>query len=325
MVTLGGSYALFTSPPMSWFMVLSPLRSGQYPISVARREFLQGAEFPSPGPGSTRGGAYGFRWLGLPDEGLITPAPLHWPEAKVTMKQGPEQVPRGFEMNERRASISLLGGGLMEARRAPLEATYLVADSVARDELIHPYLAPAAGVFASWLGYESFHAGGLVVDGGVWGVLGDKEKGKSSLLAWFAQDGQEVFTDDLLIVSGTMALAGPRCIDLRPEAAQMLEGRDPTSLVRGGTRDRLFLNSVESELEMRGWLYLEWGSRIEIEPVAPSERLSKLAGFRGLPRVPTDPSGYLRLGVLPAFEVSRPRRWEVMPELMGTLTDALVG
>ena len=101
---------------------------------------------------------------------------------------------------------------------------------------MHPYLAPVALVMARWLGREGFHGGGIVAGGGVWGVLGDKTAGKSTTLAWLAREGVGVVSDDVLVIDGGTALAGPRSVDLREEAAERLGVGEPMGRV--GQRER---------------------------------------------------------------------------------------
>ena len=96
-------------------------------------------------------------------------------------------------------------------------------DPLPAHALVHPVLGTTAAAHAHWQGMLTFHAGSFVSpEGGVWGLLGDREQGKSSALAWMALNGHEVFADDLTITDGERVLAGPRCIDLREASARHL-------------------------------------------------------------------------------------------------------
>ena len=65
-----------------------------------------------------------------------------------------------------------------------------------------------------------FHGGSFLdASGRTWGVVGSREAGKSSFLAWCATRGVPVVGDDLIVTDGTLVNAGPRCIDLRESAA----------------------------------------------------------------------------------------------------------
>ena len=93
-----------------------------------------------------------------------------------------------------------------------------------------------AALAARWLRRESFHAGAVVVEGGAWAILGDKEAGKSSTLAHLALNGYTVLSDDVLVLERGSVFAGPRCIDLRAEPARRLGAREPLAVV--GMRER---------------------------------------------------------------------------------------
>ena len=127
-----------------------------------------------------------------------------------------------------------------------------------------------------WLGREGFHGGGIVVDGGVWAVLGDKTAGKSTTLAWLARAGVGVVSDDVLIVDGETVLAGPRSIDLREEAAERLGTGELIGRVGARDRWRVTLAPIAAELPLRGWITLEWGEAVAVEPIRGAERLRAL-------------------------------------------------
>jgi hypothetical protein len=76
-----------------------------------------------------------------------------------------------------------------------------------------------------------------------------------------------------------------RCIDLRGDVT--IEAA--TTRARRGTRARLALPSCPAEVLLRGWVFLDWGSRIAVEPVAPAERLVRIAHQRLGPIPPRDP------------------------------------
>jgi hypothetical protein len=138
-------------------------------------------------------------------------------------------------------------------------------------ELVHPHLAPGAAVLARWLGRETLHAGAVLAGGGAWAMLGDRESGKSSTLDWLAAHGHPVLADDLLVLDGSDVLAGPRCIDLRADAAQRLGAGEPLGVVGTRERWRLRLGPLASSAPLRGWGILDWGDDVAVEPVrAPS-------------------------------------------------------
>ena len=113
------------------------------------------------------------------------------------------------EVGEQRARLRLRSGGEIAIDRAERRVLYRVPHPVRPDELVHPYLAPAAAVIARWMGRESMHAGAFAAGGQALGVVGTREAGKSSTLAWLARAGVDVLCDDMLIVDGDAPVAGP--------------------------------------------------------------------------------------------------------------------
>lgn len=223
-----------------------------------------------------------------------------------------------------RAEIRLVAGDRLRIEREPLRATFTTASPLSDAALVHPYLAPAAAVAAHWLGREAFHAGAVVIDDGVWGVIGAKESGKSSLLAWLALQGYAVFADDSLVVDGAVAFAGPRSIDLRERPAAELGTGEPLGSVGDRQRWRLTLSEVPSAGRLRGWVFLAWSDDIRVVPLRPGARLQQIFAnrmVRGL--APPDPAALLELAALPAFEFARPRRWNQVASAAERLVDAL--
>ena len=138
------------------------------------------------GQGDSLLGAYGLRLSGLEAASeLLVPvtetAPAYAIEAKVGR---PAPDPSSSTTTGR--ELLLRSGGRILIDRRRRRVSFVVPHEVRPDELVHPYLAPAAAVIGRWHGRESIHAGAFAVDGGVWGVVGEREAGKSSTLAWLA-------------------------------------------------------------------------------------------------------------------------------------------
>jgi hypothetical protein len=271
---------------------------------------------------TTRIGAYGLAIEGFDAQGLFS-CPQSWPKAHLRQKcvEAPEVE---FYLTADSATVPLLGGGIWELRRNGLEGVLTFPRQLEPDELAHPALAGAGCVLAYWLGHEVFHAGSFVVNGRGWGVLGDKNAGKTTLLADLSLLGHGVLADDMLVVDTQRlsVLAGPRCLDLRPDAADLLEAR--TVVTRQGQRRRIMLSEVAPETPFAGWIELVPDDRIEIVSVPPSKRLARLSANRTLQALPTDPGALLRLAALPFFEVRRPKSWDLMSDVVSqilTLTD----
>lgn len=269
-------------------------------------------------------GAYGFELVGAAGAAAqLVEAGSDWPLLEIERHLGVATVRRS-EISADRAEIALVAGDRLAVQRSPLRATFTTARPLSDEALVHPYLAPAAAIAGYWLGREAFHAGAFVLDGGVWAVLGDKESGKSSLLAGLARQGHSIFADDTLVLAGDLAFAGPRSIDLRREPAQELDAGESIGVVGDRERWRLRLGSVESTSRLRGWVFLAWGESLELTPVSAGGRLQRLLAHRmikGLP--PPEPGLMLELSGLPGFQLRRPRSWSQLETAASRLVDAL--
>lgn len=274
--------------------------------------------------GGRPGGAYGFRIEGVdaaPTQ--LIEAPRHWPPIQVSVRVTSESAPGSDEFDARRASVRLRSGGWVVVERGPARATFSLPAPPRRDALLHPHLAPAAAVAANWLGRDSYHAGAFVANGGTWGLLGEKGSGKSSMLASLASAGLAVLCDDLLVLDDDTALAGPRSVDLRRDAAARLGVGEPLGLLGRRERWRLPLAPVEPELPLRGWIALRWGSETAIRPLKGSLRLQKLLLHRALRVQPPHASAPIKLSSLPVLELTRPNSWDSMGEAVARLLAAV--
>jgi hypothetical protein len=268
-------------------------------------------------------GIYGFRLAGVPDaDGLLVDVPNTWPV--LTVERVADSGPAlAEEVSADHARLWLSGGGCAQVDRSAGLARMGVPAGTTDGALIHPFLAPVALVMSRWLGREGFHGGGIVVDGGVWAVLGDKTAGKSTTLAWLAHAGIDVMSDDVLIVDGETAFAGPRSIDLRVEAARRLGAGEPLGRVGARDRWRLPLAPVPAELPLRGWVTLEWGDAVSVQPIRGAGRLSALLPHRGVRLVPSVPAALVRLSGLPHLRLTRPRGWDSLSGAADRLLDAI--
>ena len=161
-------------------------------------------------------GAYGFQLSGNAAAAQLVGAAADWPALEIERRIGGD-APTGASSAPTEREIALVAGDHLAVERDPLRATFTTSQPLSDDALVHPYLAPAAAIAGYWLGREAFHAGAFVLDGGVWAVSGDKEAGKSTLMAGLSRQGHGIFTDDALIVDGDIAFAGPRSLDLRED------------------------------------------------------------------------------------------------------------
>lgn len=265
-------------------------------------------------------GAYGLSLVGLERSDALVASPDAWPSVRIEREHGVTGEEAASLLDEERAVFPLLGGGQVSFHRRDRTATYRTPTRLADDDLVHPLLAPAGAVFARWMGRQALHAGALVVDGRAWGLLGQRGAGKSTLLAHLRAQGHSVLTDDVLVVDGRTALAGPRSIDLREPAATHLGVEDQAGPARAGTRKRVSLPAVAAEVPLGGWIFLEWSGRLEVTPLSTAERLARLSTYRLAWRAGDAPFCSPDLADLPAWELRRPRRWDGL----GSATDRLV-
>ena len=269
-------------------------------------------------------GAYGLRIVGLTGAGdLLVPAPDHWTGWRVGLIQGPARERVGRRIDDDGALIDLDGAGTLAVDRAAATATVTAPDPPPARALVHPYLGAVAALVSRWGGAASFHCGGLIAGGAVWGVLGERGRGKSTLLASLAARGAGVLSDDLLVVRDGVALAGPRCVDLREDAARATGLGHDIGIVGGRVRYRVKLEQVPPEAPMAGWVVLAWGDAIKIRPLAAAARLPALLENVTITPTPPDPSELLDLAALPMLELARPRDLMALAETGDALIDAV--
>jgi hypothetical protein len=268
-------------------------------------------------------GAYGLRIRGVgAAASLLVAVRADWPLFSIRSQVGTAS-PGGESASETHARLLLRNGGEIAIDRAKSEICFTVPEPVPDQALVHPYLAPAAAVIARWLGRESFHAGAFALEGGAWGVLGEREAGKSSLLAWLALQGRSVLSDDMLIVEGETAFAGPRSVDLRRETALHLGAGEELGVIGARERWRVGLPPIEPEARLAGWVFLEWGDRVSVRPLDPGERLARLLHHRGVRLPPPSHEALLALAALPAWELRRPQDWASLADAGEALLGAL--
>jgi hypothetical protein len=272
---------------------------------------------------SSQSGCYGFRLEGVDGaRDLLVDAPAGWPPLALGHAPPGPDVPRLDRVGPDRAELTLQDGWVA-IEREPARVTFHLPAAPAARDLVHPYLGPAAAVAARWAGRESFHAGAVVADGGAWVVLGGKESGKSTTLAWLALHGAPVLADDLLIVDGGAALAGPRCIDLREHSAAGLGAGEPLGVVGVRERWRVPLGPAPARAPLRGWITLAWDDEVAVDTLRGPERMLALLPHRSVQLAPQTPQALMELSSLPVRRLRRPRRWESLAVAGERLLDAI--
>jgi hypothetical protein len=268
-------------------------------------------------------GAYGLRISGIPGgNSLLGRAGEDWPALEVAVEVRALDA-HAEQVDDERALLRLRTGGWIKLRRDPGSALYVVPTPLSTDELVHPFLAPAAALFAHWHGREGLHGGALALGGTAWGVIGDRFGGKSSLLAALAVGGTDVVCDDVLVLEDRTAFPGPRTIDLREDAATVLAVGEEIGVAGARERWRLRLGPLERALSIGGWVFTEWADKLELKRLPASETLARLFRNRSIRVPPREPAAFLQLGALPAWELRRPRSWSSLPETLGLLLAVL--
>ena len=271
-------------------------------------------------------GAYGFIVDGVPGaHPWLIDAPAHWSRLEVIVTLASEPRLPEESIDSSRAVVRVPPDGWVLIDRTRSRATFSLPALPPASALVHPHLAAVAVADAHWRDRESFHAGGFVAGGMVWGVLGEKGAGKSSFLASLAQAGVPIVSDDVLVIDGGAALAGPRSIDLRAGAAQRLGVGEALGTIGLRERWRLALGPVEAELPFAGWIELHWAQRVGVTAKRGSERLRTLVAHRGLRATPARPQRLIELAALPVLELSRPQRWESHEDAIDALLHAVDG
>jgi len=291
---------------------------------VARRTWNAPPDGASPvgGQGPDRRGAYGLCLGSLPAGDLVA-AGSGWEPWHVAWEALAPCADRTQRFDEAEALLNVEPAGQAHLDRRGRTTTLRLARPPAREALVHPHLASTAVVTARWFDRQAFHAGAFVLEDGVWAVLGEREQGKSSALAWLAHAGFGVFADDVLVLDGDRALAGPRCLDLREEAAGHFGIGCDIGVVGSRRRWRVGLGAVPPELPFRGWVVLRWSDTVGLRPVPLAERLPVLLAGRGLRLPEADPRPWLPLVARPMVVLGRPRDWTAADTAMGVLLEGL--
>lgn len=264
-------------------------------------------------------GAYGLRLCGprapaTPGD-LFLPAEPDWPAVRLEAERGTAaDLPEPFVDDVAAVMHSPLGGGV-RVRRDPFTVTVVREHDGDDDWLAHPDLAVAAALAAWWDGREAFHGGAVALDGRAWGVLAEKEVGKSTLLAHLLEAGHTVVADDVVSVDDGHVLTGPRCVDLRPGSAERL-AHLPSRWVRDDSRLRLLAGPCPPRVPLAGWVVPVDADDVGLERVPVLERLGVLSAHRALRLSPARPELLLDLAALPMVRLRRPRRWDAMPSVV---------
>jgi len=233
----------------------------------------------------TVSGAYGFRLTGLASGAWLgVSGAAHWPEVSCNPDNDPDAPELWLDVRARELRV-----------RADVE----------QSEFVHPLLGRAASQLALAHGADGMHAGAVAGRAGAWAVIGPKGAGKSTLLATLNDIGVPIVTDDILVFRDGMVMAGPRCIDLRPDVKRFGLG---LAVRPSDPRNRVGLPSIAAEHGLAGLIHLEWSSgETTIEPIDHREAIKRLLVLRSEKGYPRSPQALLDLASVPTVVLSRPR------------------
>lgn len=271
-------------------------------------------------------GAYGLV-LDVPTAAhrLLSPADPGWPRLRLVAQTGDADI-AVERVGERRAELTLRTGGSVLVDRDAGTALYTTPRELGPEELVHPFLAPAAAIMAYWQGRLAFHAGAFALDGRVWAVLGERGTGKSSTLGWLAGTGVAIVTDDLLVLEGGRALPGPRSVDLREDASDALGVGDPLGTVGARDRWRLRVADVPAEaLPLAGIVVLDWANETTLTRLDGPGRFAALQSQVAVRLPPRDQTALLDVVGLPAWRFARSPGWDGVEADLGRLLDTIAG
>lgn len=268
-------------------------------------------------------GTYGLRIKGMAGaRRLLGQAAVDWPV--LTIERRPGIIELEQVVTDEHADFRLQGDtGSVHLDRATLTARFSLCRPIDDEATVHPFLAMTAAIVSRWLGRDAFHAGAFVVDDGAWAILGQKGTGKSTTLGFLAVNATTIVTDDVLVLDNGDALAGPSCVDLRPDAASFLGAGEDLGVVGARSRFRVVLPAAPSRTPLRGWVFPTWSETIELVPVPVAQRVSLLAANLALTRTPLHPQRFLDFAALPCWEFRRPRDFDMLDESAARLLDRL--
>jgi hypothetical protein len=259
--------------------------------------------------------------FGLDAAQVLVPAQPEWPVVTIHRRQ--DATPLESEWwGPDRVDFFVPGGGKVSIDRSRAAADFSFPAGVPADEeSVHPIMASPAAVVNRWHGRDSFHAGAFVSGTGAWAVVGEKGAGKSSMLAWLATRGVPVLGDDVLVLDGDSALAGPRCIDLRSDAAARMGIGTNLGVVGLRVRWRVYTAPCPPAVPLRGWIFPAWGDAIRVRPIPAAQRIPRLLENLALVVPPVNSRSLLELAALPCVEFSRPSDWDGIDAAMEHLLE----
>lgn len=274
--------------------------------------------------------AYGFRLI-CPQAGSplrdLCPCEMGAPKVLFRWRVASSIIDHEH-VDEQRVAYGVRGAASMLVERDPPSVLFDLTEEPIPDAVIHPLGTIPLAILARWRGDVTLHAGGFATRVGAWGLLGEREAGKSTMLAALAQHDVPLLSDDLLAILDGEVWPGPSCVDLRPDVAERFPRAQNLGIVGGRRRFRLVTPPAERRLPLRGIFVLAWhdGPGITVEEVTTEERLRLLYSAEYVALVgPADPQKILQLLHVPVWRIARPRTWEATDQAVEAILDIARG
>lgn len=269
-------------------------------------------------------GAYGFRIVPS-DPSVVLPGLIPMAEdadeAHIAWAQA-SPLEDELEVTEDRVRVTVKNQITIDVVRSSRSVFVALPDAPTPEAVVHPVATTPLAILARWRGNVTLHAGAVLHDGGAYAICGGQGAGKSTMLALLAQTGLPIVADDLVVADRGDVLAGPRCVDLRPDTASRFPEARFLGTVGRRQRFRLSTPSAPARVPMRGLFLLEWSTDAEprVLPLSLQERARVVHGFDyaaivGLAR----PDALLDMLELPMWRLSRPRDWASTPRTLDRL------
>ena len=264
-------------------------------------------------------GAYGLRLDGIPHDPSLPVADPGW----ETWELVAARVTSGHSALDVRNISGLPGHHLAfdwDSRQVQLVSPVPLQP----EALIHPWFTTISAVVAARRGRDTFHSGGVVVEGRVWALLGAKEAGKTSSCLALAHRGFASTGDDLVVVDGTHALTGSATFDLRETAAKHFGIGTLMELLPDRHRWRVALPAAPlPSYPLAGFIEPVWSDTAGVHRVPLLEGLSVLSQNMYVTTVEGRAQRMLDLATLPVLRWARPRSWPDLDASLDTLVSAL--
>lgn len=267
-------------------------------------------------------GCYGFAMPDLAEaQALLRPTPDTSPLLRVSQQRGAPVVERDTLTDTHTTYRLPQGLGDVHMDRATLSVQFTSLTILPHDHLVHPHIARVAAIAARWSGWQAIHAGAFQYAGGAWGVLGERNAGKSSLMAQLHVLGLPIITDDVVVVQDGTVVPGPGIIDLREGAARHFGLGTSLGVVGRRARWRVPVPPAGSA-PLCGWILPTWGE-LAVTALPLRVRVPLLAANLAVPLPPVAPAEFFALAGVPVIHWSRPQEWSRMESSTRDLLDKL--